>query len=138
MIMKNKLVFLLLITSITFAGCMSAGKHEQNLKSVKEKEMTLGIVQRDIRIGMSQADVSEALGSPNIVTKDREGKETWVYDKIASEASYSASRGYWTLILFGSSKESAQASSTQKTLTVVIKFDEKNAVEKITYHSSKF
>ena len=56
--------------------------------------MTLGIVQKEIRVGLSQADVAAALGSPNIVTKDSADKETWVYDKIASEASYSASSAY--------------------------------------------
>jgi hypothetical protein len=55
--------------------------------------MTVGIVQKEIRVGMSQADVALALGSPNIVTSDGSGKETWIYDKIASEASYSASSG---------------------------------------------
>jgi hypothetical protein len=32
--------------------------------------MTLGVVQKEIHKGLSQADVAEALGSPNIVTRD--------------------------------------------------------------------
>jgi outer membrane protein assembly factor BamE (lipoprotein component of BamABCDE complex) len=116
--------------------------------------MTVGIVQKEIRVGMSQADVAAALGSPNIVTRDSEGKETWVYDKIATEASYSKGSGGigggagvggvtgTTLILGliggGYSKEAGAMSTTQKTLTVIIKFDKNNTVESFSYHSSKF
>jgi hypothetical protein len=103
---------------------------------------------------MSQADVAAALGSPNIVTKDSEGKETWIYDKIATEASYSKSSSQisggggaggiagTTLLLGiiggGYSQASGAASSTQKTLTVIIKFNDKNQVDSFSYHSSKF
>ncbi len=53
--------------------------------------MTLGIVQRDIKIGTSQTDVAMVLGSPNIVTQDADGKETWIYDKVSSITSYGSS-----------------------------------------------
>jgi len=116
--------------------------------------MTLGVVQKQIHVGMSQADVASALGSPNIVTKDSSGKETWIYDKIATEASYSSDSGSVgggvggggfagpALILGGVggayNRQAGAASSTQKTLTVVIKFDQNNNVESFTYHTSKF
>lgn len=103
---------------------------------------------------MTQAEVAEALGSPNIVTKDAEGKETWIYDKIASEASYSRDTGSiggageaggvtgTTLILGliggGYSKESGAVAKTQKTLTVIIKFNKEVKVESFSYHASKF
>jgi outer membrane protein assembly factor BamE (lipoprotein component of BamABCDE complex) len=100
--------------------------------------MTLGLVQKEIRVGMSQADVASALGSPNIVTKDSEGKETWVYDKIATEASYSRSQSYGTILILGFSTGSGAASTTQRTLTVVIKFSERGLVDSFSYHASKF
>jgi hypothetical protein len=99
---------------------------------------------------MSQGDVATALGSPNIVTRDSEEKETWIYDKIASEVSYSrdsgsvggvggaAGGGVAGLIIGGYSKQAGAASSTQKTLTVIIKFDKVGNVESFTYHTSKF
>jgi len=143
--------YLLLVASITglaSAGCMTATQHQATLASTKEREMTLGVAQREVKSGMSQADVAVALGSPNIVTKDGEGKETWVYDKIATEVSYSQSSagagvgGAFTGIILGgvgtASMSSGAASSTQKTLTVVIKFDAASRVESMTYHSSKF
>ena len=122
-------------------GCMSAAQHQQSLGAAKEREMTLGVVQKEIQVGMSQADVATALGSPNIVTSDSAGKETWVYDKVASEASYSHDSGGTGLILgLGGvySRQAGAVSSTQKTLTVVIKFDNSKAVESFTYHTSKF
>lgn len=144
---------LLLVTLLL--GCASAAQHQQNLGSTKEREMTIGIVQKEIRVGMSQADVATALGSPNIVTKDSEGKETWIYDKIATEASYSQSGGGVgaaggaggvagnVLILGGVgggySKGAGAMATTQKTLTVVIKFHkETGLVESFSYHTSKF
>lgn len=132
----------ILISFLSFlilsSGCMTAAQHQKDLSSTQEREMTLGIVQKEIRVGMSQADVATALGSPNIVTKDSEGKETWVYDKMATEASYSKSHGYGTVLILGVSKDAGAVSYTQKTLTVIIKFSEKQLVESFSYHASKF
>ena len=138
-------------------GCRTAAEHYQSLPSAKEREMTVGIVQKEIQVGMSGADVAAALGSPNIVTKDGEGKEVWVYDKIATEVAYSYDRGSVGggvagglagavapigLILGGVggsySSGAGASSSTQRTLTVVIRFDKNSRVESFSYHSSKF
>ncbi len=63
--------------------------------------MTVGIVQKEIRIGMSQADVAAALGSPNIVTRDSEGKETWIYENCYKVRDSKYVRGKSILSLFG-------------------------------------
>lgn len=154
MVRIKTIIVMALAVPIMLAGCMTAAQHQQSLHSAQEREMTVGIVQKEIRHGMSQADVAAALGSPNIVTKDSEGKETWIYDKIATEASYSKSSlgisggggaggiAGTTLLLGiiggGYSQASGAASSTQKTLTVIIKFNDKNQVDSFSYHSSKF
>lgn len=150
---KFSICICIIATGFMF-GCMTAAQHQQELGSTKEREMTVGIVQKEIRKGMSQADVAVALGSPNIVTNDGSGKETWIYDKIATEASYSTSSGGVSggmgaggiagsaLILGGVgggySKSAGASSTTQKTLTVVIKFDDRKNVESFSYHASKF
>ena len=116
--MKKLSVFALLplfIVSFLISGCMTASQHQQELPQAQEREMTVGVVQREIYKGMSGADVAEALGSPNIVTKDSDGLETWVYDKIATEASYSSSSAGTGLILsllVGYNKESGASAST--------------------------
>lgn len=164
--MKKRLLTLVLaltIASPSFAVLQSAkvSKNTEIVPPVKEQEMTLGNVQRFIKIGTSQDDVAIALGSPNIVTQDSEGKETWIYDKVSSSiternknesvmenATYT--RYFWhdlltfaTLGLINKDvkpqlKDVSQVVSSQKTLTVIIKFDKSNKVETCTYHMSKF
>lgn len=148
-------------------GCMSAKEHHQELASTNDKAMTLGLVQKSITAGTPQSQVATVLGSPNIVTRDYNNQETWIYDKIASEASFSQdfgganasingngglgnslTNGFGGFVGFPGSisgniggnynKQSGAASITQRTLTVVVKFDAKNQVESVNYHSSKF
>ncbi|MCB0319406.1 MAG: hypothetical protein KDD60_00690 [Bdellovibrionales bacterium] len=142
------------VSALCLGGCMSAADHQQALHSTQEREFTLGLVQTRIYKGMSQTEVAESLGSPNIVTRDGGGDESWVYDKIASEASYSNDRGSvgggvgaggfaGSVLLLGGvssgySKSAGAAATTQKTLTVVIKFDRNQKVKDFSYHSTKF
>lgn len=90
---------------------------------------------------MSGAEVAQVLGSPNIVTTDEQRRESWVYDKISTERVYSQSSGgagfIPALIIAGGS--SAGASSTsQRTFTVIIKFDADRKVRDYAYHTSRF
>ena len=125
--------------AVAFAGCTTtAAQHQQQLGSAAAREMTLGIVQKEIRAGLMQDQVVSALGSPNIVTRDAAGRETWVYDKVATEASYSQSGAYGTVLLLGSGNAAGAASQSQRTLTVVIKFGANQQVETFSYHSTRF
>jgi len=126
------------VLALVVAGCTTAAQHQQSLGSTAEREMTLGIVQKEIRAGLTQGEVATALGSPNIVTRDAAGNETWIYDKVATEASYSRSDAYGTILVLGGGSAAGAAASTQKTLTVVIKFDSDQRVETFSYHSSRF
>jgi len=128
----------LLLAAAVAGGCTTAAEHQQQLGSTAEREMTVGVVQREIRAGLSQDQVAEALGSPNIVTRDAAGNETWIYDKIASEASYSNSSAYGTILILGGGQAAGASATTQRTLTVVIKFDASRQVETFSYHASKF
>ena len=121
---------------------------------IQEQQMTLGLVQRDIKVGTSQADVAQILGSPNIVTQDANGKETWIYDKVSSITSYGSSGfgvnvggfggGFgWNGIgggmgNVGYNKNGGTVQSNQKTLTVVLKFDNNHNVLSFSYHMSSF
>ena len=131
-------LFSIISMSVLFFGCMSAQEHYQQTHGPKEQEMTIGVVQKEIRKGMSAAEVAEALGSPNIVTTDSEGREVWVYDKISTDVTYSTSQGYASILIAGVGSSAGAKSQTQKTLTVVIKFDEEKKVRDFAYHSSKF
>ncbi len=135
--MNFKNIATLIIGSTFLTACMSAQEHKQDV-SGGPSTFTLGKVQSSIQKGMSQNQVIEALGSPNIVTNDEFGNETWVYDKIATEGAYSKSGLAGGLILFGGQKDAGAYETTQKTLTVMLKFNRQKCISSIDYHQSKF
>jgi outer membrane protein assembly factor BamE (lipoprotein component of BamABCDE complex) len=137
---------LLALAGLYLAGC-GAQQHATDVRAAEEtNRVTVGTVQREIGMGMSAAEVAEALGSPNIVTTDEQRNETWIYDKISSDVTYSRSSGTIVGLIFGGSAggagvgstSSGSTSKTQRTLTVIIKFDENNMVRDFSYHSSQF
>lgn len=138
------------IAVLTLAGCM-AQHHRKSVRDDSGDRMTVGTVQKEIRVGMSGAEVAEVLGSPNIVTTDEERREVWIYDKISTEEAYSTSTGgIASLVLVsriadvllggsgGMSGSSGAGSTSQRTLTVIIKFDEDKKVRDFAYHTSRF
>lgn len=136
----------LALLGVALAGC-SAQKHATDVRAAEEtNRLTVGTVQREIRKGMSATEVAEVLGSPNIVTTDEQRNESWIYDKISSDVTYSRSSGAIVGLIFGGSGGGAgvgstsagSTSKTQRTLTVIIKFDENNTVRDFSYHSSQF
>jgi outer membrane protein assembly factor BamE (lipoprotein component of BamABCDE complex) len=138
-------VLVVIAVSALLAGC--ASMHAADVQKARETDkLTVGTVQREIRVGMSGAQVVEALGSPNMVTTDDARREVWVYDRISTESVYSSSTALILGILTGGSGgggglggQSAGASSTtQKSLTVIIKFDEQKKVRDFAYRSSTF
>ena len=135
-----------ILATVFTAGC-SATHHVADVRAADELDrVTVGTVQKEITIGMSAAQVASVLGSPNIVTTDDQRQETWIYDKISSEVTYSRSSGTIVGLIFGSSGGGAGAGTTsagatatsQRTLTVIIKLDDDNRVRDFSYHSSRF
>ena len=126
----------LLSISLLMLGCSNTQPQPSTVGN--QGKTTLGVVQKSIRKGMTSAEVVEVLGSPNMVTQDENSNEVWVYDKMSTEVRRSdQSSGVW-LILASGSQSSAEASSSQKTLTIVIKFNSRNRVDKFSYRSSSF
>ena len=139
-----------LLATLLLLGCQSAAVHRADVQDDTTDRMTVGKVQKEIRVGMSGAAVAQALGSPNIVSTDEERREVWIYDKVATDRVYSSSSGGVNSLILGfgasagggvgaSGGSSAGASSTsQRTLTVIIKFDKAGSVRDFAYHTSKF
>ena len=119
-------------------------------KAEAPRAFTLGLVQKALRPGLSQADVAERLGSPNIVARETDGREAWVYDKVSSEretssgsvgvggAGAGAGGSVWGVLGVTAGKRSEKAKTSQRTLTVVIRFSAAGAVESFTWHDSRF
>lgn len=137
-------------------ACMSAADHARDVdKGLGAGEnLTVGTVQKEIRVGMSGAEVAGVLGSPNIVTTDEDRREVWVYDRISTTRAYSTSNGGVSTLILGGALvgsglvgglgggsyygASGASGTRQKTLTVIIKFDDKKHVRDFAYHTSRF
>lgn len=147
--MKYKYLVSALI-ALSLTGCMSAADHREAVQDNSGDKVTVGTVQKEIRIGMSGAEVAQVLGSPNIVSTDENRQEVWIYDKISTEVAYSKSGGGISAMVFGGvgsgaggvgaggSSESGAKSTSQRTLTVIIKFDKAGKVRDFAYHTSRF
>ena len=141
----NKLITTAVICALA-TGCTTAAQHQQAVNSYDEEQLTVAAVQRTIREGMSGAEVLAALGSPNIISTDADRNEVWVWDKVSREVSYSRSSGVVAGLVVGSSgggvgggsKNAGAASSSQRTLTVIVKFDDAGLVSDFSYRTSSF
>jgi outer membrane protein assembly factor BamE (lipoprotein component of BamABCDE complex) len=139
MISKKIILVLLSACFAAFFTACTAARHATNPhEGLQDTKLTVGTVQKEIRKGMSGAEVAEALGAPNIVSTDEQGREVWIYDKISTERVYSEGSGYGTLILVGVLGSVGASSTSQQTLTIIIKFDNEKKVRDFAYHASRF
>lgn len=147
---------LVAIASMALAGCQSVGDHAAAVRQAQgtDDKLTVGTVQREIRVGMSSTEVVQVLGAPNMVTTDELRRESWVYDKISTETAYSTSSGGVNALVLGAGiigsalaggaggagyrSNTGAGSTSQRTLTIIIKYDESNKVRDFSYRSSSF
>jgi putative NADH-flavin reductase len=151
-----KILILSATVLIGLTGCQTASQRSAEVTQAVRSESNLSVasVQAKIEEGMSSAEVIEALGTPNIITTDRERREVWTYDKVATETvSASSSGGTKALLLGGigggtgalaggiggSQSSSATASRrSDRTLTIIIKFSDTNLVRDFAYRYTTF
>jgi len=116
------------------AGCASSSSDGGD----SPDRLTLGKVQGEIKVGMSSAEVVEILGSPNMVTTDDQRRENWVYDRVSTQKMNASSSSYGTLIIFGGRSDQSSSTTTQRTLTIIIKFDGEQKVRDFGYNYTQF
>ena len=145
-----KKVFFVIVTTLLLSGCMSTAQHIEAVQDNSADRVTVGTVQREITVGMSGAEVAEVLGSPNIVSTDEHRREVWIYDKLATTSAHSTSSGGVSALILGFggsggggvtsgySQRSGASSTSQKTLTIIIKFDKVGKVRDFSYRTSRF
>lgn len=124
----------------------SVGAADEPGKTSRETTLTLGAIQRSMRTGMSPAEVLDSAGSPNLVTRGRNGRESWVYDRFATETSEEGFQvggggmggGGSFLGALGLGGGRKKSSTSQRTLMLIVTFGPDGTVESFTYRSSKF
>ena len=125
--MKKKLITLVLIAG-TLIGCAS-------VQPVEKGNLTPGMAKTSIIKGKTtQNEILTVFGAPNIVTKNKTGNEVWTYDKMSVESGNS--EVYGTLILVGGS--GSRSSSSTRSFTLMIEFDDSDVVRDYSYRSSAF
>jgi outer membrane protein assembly factor BamE (lipoprotein component of BamABCDE complex) len=130
----------LLLPAAAFAawsltGCLNPQEVHNSVRGDDKATISVGAAQRSIRVGMPNSGVAEALGSPNIVSTDEEGREVWIYDRVTTSVRATAANGPLTLFVGGGA---AAAERSQCTLTIIVKFDKAGKVRDLAYHTSKF
>jgi outer membrane protein assembly factor BamE (lipoprotein component of BamABCDE complex) len=148
---RSSLILAASFFALLLSGCMTASQHAADVKKgTDDDKLTVGTVQREIHQGMSGAEVAQVLGSPNIVSTDEKRREVWVYDKVATDTVYSTSQGGVAALILGGTGgiggigagstgyDAGAKSTSQRTLTIIIKFDEERKVRDFSYHSSRF
>ena len=142
--MRNKLHVLGLAVLLSLPQAARAA--DEPAKAPRESELTLGAIQRSMKTGMSTTEVMDAAGSPNLVTRGRNGRESWVYDRFATETSEQSAHVFGGGIgagpvfagAAGGSGSRKKSSTSQRTLMLVVTFGPDGMVESFTYRSSKF
>ena len=127
--------YFLILSLLFLSGCASASYQRRQVQDDTGDRVTVGTVQRKISIGMTSSEVAEVLGSPNVVSTDEERREVWIYDKIATDTVYSHSDAGIRFLVVG---VSGARSTSQRTLTIIIKFDHDSKVRDFAYHTSRF
>ena len=122
-----------ILASLALAACQQPPPPQP-----EGEKLTVGKVQGEIKVGMDAASVAEILGTPNIVTTDEQRREVWIYDKVSSERVDTARSAYGTIIILGANRSSSERSTTQRTLTIIIKYDEEKKVRDFAYNYTQF
>jgi outer membrane protein assembly factor BamE (lipoprotein component of BamABCDE complex) len=126
------------IVGIVASSCAGVADRRAAVNEPVGDQLSAGKVQREIRVGMTGADVAEVLGSPNVVSTDELGREVWIYDRISTDTAYSQGSAFGSILILGGSSSSGASSRSQRTLTVIIKFDEQKRVRDFAYRQSSF
>lgn len=101
--------------------------------------LTSGNVALRLEIGKTtQAEVLEAFGAPNIVTQDGGRQEVWSYQRHATVTKGKESGGYFSIVLAGAKATKSEQSITQRSMTLIIKFDADDVVSDFNSRASEF
>jgi len=132
---RNLMVCILVTFGLALAGCVPPPQPLTDRNS----QLTQGNVQLSIQVGTTtKAEVLESFGSPNITTRDGQGREVWTYQRSAQVAQSSSQSEYWTVILAGGQSGNSGFESSSRMITLIIKFDSNDVVTDLSSRTSTF
>lgn len=132
--MKSLLAAALCVVALSACATSAPGPVDQ-----RNSALTSGNVSMNLEVGKTtQTQVLEVFGAPNIVTMDGARNTVWSYQRHATVAQANASSNYWTIVLTGGANQTAGFSETQRTITLIIKFDGNNVVSDFRSRTSDF
>jgi outer membrane protein assembly factor BamE (lipoprotein component of BamABCDE complex) len=126
------------VNAVLIAGCTSKTAPVAAIpaRQVESQKITVGSAQT-LKVGMGGAEVISSLGTPNIITTDTKGVETWVYDKISNEYEFiTVQDNGW--IFNPRQRSSGVEVRSQRTLIVVIKFNKDSKIDSIQYRQTAY
>jgi hypothetical protein len=134
--MKKIIYISIIFLSILITGSFSQDK-DVNI-SLKSSELTFGTAKKHIKPGVTkQEEIVSIFGSAdNLVMRD--GKETWIYDRLQVETSTSAEGNFINLLIIGANNRTSNVTTRTKNLTLIIKFDAKGIVEDFNVRSGGY
>ncbi|MEZ5499992.1 MAG: hypothetical protein R3E77_11265 [Steroidobacteraceae bacterium] len=107
--------------------------------TARNSELTHGNVQLNLKVGeTTQTQVLEVFGAPNITSIDGSGQEVWTFQRQATVSQATSSSSYWTILLAGGSSSAAGFEQSQRTMTLIIKFNDKKVVSDFRSRASEF
>jgi outer membrane protein assembly factor BamE (lipoprotein component of BamABCDE complex) len=118
-----------IVASVFFTGCASSNKAPQ------KSNLSFGTIKSSIVKGKtSQSEVVQLLGSPNIVTKNKNNEEVWTYSRQSTDSEEGGFGG--GLLVFGGNK--AFSSQSSNSFDLIITFTEKDIVRDYTVVQAQF
>lgn len=121
-------IALAVIVAAFMSACVPSRYYDPTLFDPKNSTLSQGNVQLLMEIGITtKAEVIDVFGSPNVTTRDGEGREVWTYQRQA------------TLTQAGTSEFFVSGvSQTSRMMTLIIKFDENDIVADYSSRESNF
>ena len=117
------------VLALLLLGCTTSEQPAQ------KSNLTAGMVKKQIIEGVTtQNDILQIFGAPNIITRNKSGREVWTYDTISVEKS--AEEGYWSVIVAGAA--GGRSSASTRTFILMITFDDNEVVKQCSYRASEF
>jgi outer membrane protein assembly factor BamE (lipoprotein component of BamABCDE complex) len=118
-----------IVASVFFAGCASSNKAPQ------KSNLSFGTIKSSIVKGKtSQSEVVQLLGSPNIVTKNKDNEEVWTYSRQSTDSEEGGFGG--GLLVFGGNK--AFSSQSSNSFDLIITFNSKDIVRDYSVVQAQF